>query len=360
MVPPQVRGTGGRHPPLSNGATGKEQVLAAEGSFTIEVVRGDVVESRHRIHAVIADRSGTIEFWGDRGRPTIPRSAIKSVQALPLFTTGAADHFDLSEEEVALACASHSGEREHLDAVLRWLERLGLDESDLECGPDVPMGRETKRAFYASGSQPSAMYNCCSGKHAGFLTIARHFDEPTAGYIARHSPVQQRVTGAIEAMTGVDLGGVGAGIDGCGIPVFALPLERLAFAMARLVDPTDLSAELADASQRVVGAAQRAFWVSGTDRTEHKIGARAVEPVVVKAGAEGVFMAALPERGLGIALKAADGTARASHASVKALLRRLGVITGIEAEPILNKAGDVSGELRAVIAVPERADLAPA
>lgn len=334
--------------------------MAADGSFTIEVVRGDVIESSHSIHAVIADRSGTIESWGDRRRPTIPRSAIKSVQAMPLLTTGAADTFSLSQEELALACASHSGEPEHVEAVLHWLERIGLMEGDLECGPDVPLGREAKREFYAARSAPSPVFNCCSGKHAGFLTLARHFGEPTAGYITPGSAIQQRVTSAIATMTDFDLADANPGIDGCGIPVFALPLERLSFAMARLADPTDLPTEMADAAVRISEAAQRVFWVSGTGRTEHKIGAEATEPVVVKAGAEGVFMAALPERGLGIALKAADGTARASHGAIKSLLRRLGVIPELDGEPILNKAGNVSGVLRAAIAAPERAVLASA
>lgn len=334
--------------------------MVTDGSFIIEVVRGDVVESRHVIHAVIADRSGTVDAWGHRGRPTIPRSAIKSIQALPLVTTGAADTFDVSQDELALACASHSGELEHVEAVLRWLNRLGLSEADLDCGPDVPLGRLAKREFYAAQSQPSPVFNCCSGKHTGFLTVARHFGEPTAGYIDRFSAVQARVTRTIEQLAGVDLRGETPGIDGCGIPVFAIPLQRLAFAMARLVDPEDLPTELADAAVRVVAAAQRAFWVSGTDRTEHKVGAEATEPVVVKAGAEGVFMAGLPDRGLGIALKSADGMARASHAAIIALLRHLGALPTVDAPPIHNKAGNVSGELRAVIATPERAVLVPA
>lgn len=332
--------------------------MATDGSFTIEVVRGDVVESKHRIHAVIADRSGTTESWGSRCRPTIPRSAIKAIQALPIVTTGAADAFDLSQEELALACASHSGEPEHVEAVLHWLSRLDLSEADLECGPDIPLGRAAKAEFHAARSHPSPVFNCCSGKHAGFLTAARHCGEPTAAYIERRSPVQRRVTSAIAELTGMDLAGVESGIDGCGIPVFALPLERLAFAMARLANPVDLASDLAEASARVVDAAQRVFWVSGTDRTENKVGPAATEPLVLKAGAEGVFMAALPDRGVGIALKSADGTPRASHGAIKAILGHLGVLPSPGNEPILNKAGTVSGELRSVITVPERADLA--
>ena len=335
--------------------------MTAVGSFTIEAVRGDVVESQHRIHAVVADRSGAVQVWGDGSRSTIPRSAIKSIQALPLVTTGAAVAFAVSQEELALACSSHSGEPEHVEAVLEWLHRLDLAEADLECGSDCPLGREAKREFYASRSQPSPVFNCCSGKHAGFLTVARQLGQPTAGYVERGSAVQQQVTRAIEVMADVDLSRQRSGIDGCGIPVFALPLDRLAFAMARLVDPTDLDAEMAEATERMVDAAQRAFWVSGTGRTEVEVCDVAGEPVVIKTGAEGVFMAGLPQRGLGIALKAVDGRARGSQAAIKALLRHLDVLPAIDgsAEPIHNKGGNLTGELRAVITAPDENRLQP-
>ena len=334
--------------------------MTADGEFTIEALRGGIVESQHRIHAVVADRAGAVQVWGDGRRATIPRSAIKSIQALPLITTGAADAFAVSQDEVALACASHSGETEHVNAVLHWLSRLDLAESDLECGPDLPLGREARRAFHAARAQARPVFNCCSGKHAGFLTVARQLDQVPAGYINRESVVQQQVTGAIEIMTDLDLSQQASGIDGCGIPVFALPLERLAFAMARLVDPSDLDTELAEATERVVDAAKRAFWVSGTGRTEVQVCKMASEPVVIKTGAEGVFMAGLPHRGLGLAVKAADGASRAAQAAIRALLRQLDVLPSAEdgpAEPIHNKDGKLTGELRAVITAPDQGRL---
>jgi L-asparaginase II len=298
--------------------------------------------------------------WGNGSRPTIPRSAIKAIQALPLVTTGAADACDLTEEELALACASHSAETEHVEMVLAWLERMGLSEDDLECGADRPLGQQARRDFYARREALRAVYNGCSGKHAGFLTVARQLGEPTAGYIEPTSAVQQHVTSAIETMTGLDLSGHQPGLDGCGIPVYAVPLQRLAFAMARLVDPSDLEPDLAKAASRVVGAARLAFWVSGTGRTEMIVGAHALEPVVIKTGAEGVFMAGLPERGLGIALKASDGAARAARVAIKALLRQLDALPPDQPEipiPIANKAGALVGELRPVLSAPEHATL---
>ena len=328
--------------------------MPAGGWFSIEVRRGDVVESVHRVHAVIADRNGSLSSWGDRQRPTIPRSAIKSIQALPIVTTGAADALAVTQNELALACASHSGEPEHVKAVLGWLDRLGLSEADLECGPDVPMGTDAKKEFYASGREPSPIYNCCSGKHAGFLTVARHLGHGTVGYVERSAQVQQLVTEAIGSLTGLDLSEAPWGHDGCGIPVFALPLERLAFAMARLVDPVDLHDDLAAAAERLVEAAQRAFWVSGTDRTEVAVTDAALEPVVLKTGAEGVFMVGLPERGVGLALKVADGASRAARAAVRAVLGHLDVLDADASgtPPLRNKAGREVGELRPLLATP--------
>lgn len=334
--------------------------MSGTGSFTIEVVRGGVVESSHVIHAVVADRQGRLEAWGDRHRPTIARSAIKAIQALPLVTTGAADAFDVSVEELALACASHSAEREHVDAVVAWLDRLGLSEGDLECGVDVPLGTAAKQEFIASGAEPHALLNGCSGKHAGFLTVHRHLDEPVQGYIDRTAVIQRLVTEATEVCTGFDLSAQRPGVDGCGIPVFAIPLQNLALAMARLVDPVDLPEAYANAAPRVAEAAQRSFWVAGTGRTEHRIEEQATEPVVTKAGAEGMFMAALPERGLGIALKSADGSARGSHAAIRAVLRHFGVLPVHEdprGEPLRNKAGNRSGEVREHLAAPQSASV---
>ncbi|MGF1596396.1 MAG: asparaginase [Acidimicrobiales bacterium] len=330
------------------------------GGFAVTATRAGVVESVHRVHAVVADRYGRLQVWGDRRRPTIARSAIKSIQALPIVVSGAAAAFDLADHELALACASHSGESEHVVAVTAWLRRLGLSEEDLECGPDRPLGTSARRAFIAAGGELRPILNGCSGKHAGFLTVARHLGAPMAGYIDASSAVQRHVTATVGHLTGVDLATVPTGVDGCGIPVHVLPLERLAFAMARLVDPVDLDDDVAAATPRIVAAAQLAFWVAGPGRTESWVADHAVEPVVVKTGAEGVFMAALPERGLGLALKVDDGTPRASRAAVKRLLAELGALDdgrGGQPVAIVNKAGREVGELGVEMANPEQATL---
>ena len=245
--------------------------------------------------------------------------------------------------------------------MLGWLDRLGLSEGDLECGPDTPIDTAAARQVFAAGGDPSPVYNCCSGKHAGFLSVANRLGVPPAGYIERRSPVQQLVTTSIEVFTGVDLAEAPSGRDGCGIPVFTLPLERLAFAMARLVDPVDLDPSVAAATGPVVDAAQLAFWVSGTGRTEAIVSDRASQPVVIKGGAEGVFMVGLPARGLGVALKADDGSARAASAAVTAILGHLDVLAGddVLADPVQNKAGLVVGSVRTLVPGPDHTTLAP-
>jgi len=335
--------------------------MAAASSFVIELSRGALVESRHVIHAVVSDHSGDVQYWGNRHRVTIPRSAIKSIQALPLVRSGAADACDVGREELALACASHSGEQGHVAAVAAWLDRLGLDESDLECGPSVPLGAAARETFLAQGTEPNALLNCCSGKHAGFLTLARHLGVATQGYIEPHSPVQRLVTEAIENLCAVDLSASDPGIDGCGIPTYGLPLENLAYGMAQLVRPGGLSSDWAEACRRVGESARLSWWVSGSDRTEVGIETEACEPVIVKTGAEGVYMAALPNRGLGIALKADDGATRAGDAAIRAILSHLGVVPALDdgiVTELRNKAGNLSGYSRASISAPRTVRIA--
>jgi len=295
--------------------------------LTIEVLRGDIVESVHNVNAVVSTADGVIEAWGDAGSPTIARSAIKSVQAIPLLACGAADAFSLTDEELGLACASHNAEPRHIEAVTAWLDRVGLDAGSLECGPSRPIGVAAADALVARGQQFEPIHNCCSGKHAGFLSIAQHIGVDPRGYIGIDHPVQKLVTAAVETFAGVSLDGASHGIDGCGIPVFAIPVRNLALAMARLVKPLGVPAEMAEAAQRLAAVLPAvSFWVSGTDRAEVDIAAAATEPIIAKTGAEGVFMAALPERGIGIALKAHDGARRAAEVAIGAVLHRLGAL----------------------------------
>ena len=302
----------------------------------------DSAESEHHIDAAIVDREGLVTTFGDGDRPTIPRSSIKPIQVLPLIRTGAADAFSVSDTELTLGAASHSGEAEHVAAVDSWLGRIGLDRSALECGPDRPISQDEADRLLRDGQRFEAIHNCCSGKHAGFLTIAQHLGVDPAGYIHREHPVQQLVTEAIAEYTGVDVASQTSGIDGCGIPTFAIPLHALAQSMTRLVSNDD------EASQRVTSAlAANPFWISGTDRMEVRVCDIATEPIVLKAGAEGVYMAGLPNRGMGVALKTNDGASRAAEIALAGILEHLGAIpAGLATTDVTNKAGTVVGTMQ--------------
>ncbi len=317
--------------------------------IAVELTR-DVVESVHLVDAVVATVDGPVTVWGDASAPIIPRSAIKPIQVLPLLRTGAAEAFGVSDIEVSLGAASHSGQPDHVKAVAAWLERIGYSSGVLECGPDRPIHVPSADDLLATGIPFAPIHNCCSGKHAGFLTVCRHLGFDPAGYIERAHPIQELVTAAIEEFTEVDLSDATNGADGCGIPTFTFPAHRLAHAMARLVTPAALDDVTAAAADRVVRSmSEHAWWMSGTDRAEDEFAEVASEPLVSKGGAEGVFMAALPERGIGIALKARDGAHRAADQAMAAVLANLDVLpAAIAVDPITNKAGTVVGEIRGV------------
>jgi len=323
----------------------------------VQVIRGGMTESRHRALAVIADRNGRIlDYWGNFERAIYPRSAVKPLQALPLIESGAADAFALGSEELALACASHSGEPVHTEAVAAWLERIGCSSADLECGAHPPYDTETARELVRQGREPTPLHNNCSGKHTGFLTVARHKGEPLSGYTAFTHPVQQRILGVLEQMTGQDLGDAPRGIDGCSIPTIAVPLGALAMAMARLADPVDLPDRRAEAALRIRAAwGAHPYLIAGRNRFDTLAMTAGEGRFMVKAGAEGVSCAALPEFGIGIAVKIEDGAGRAADVAMAALLRHVGALgdeaweslAGTPARPRLaNVRGTTVGEIR--------------
>lgn len=307
----------------------------------VQLTRGPVVESVHQIDVVVADSAGPALVWGDADRLVIPRSAAKFFQAVPLLATGAAERFAVTDAEVMLACSSHSAEPGHVEAVRTWLERLELTEEHLECGPDTPINDRAAEDIFRRGDGPAPILNCCSGKHTGFLAVARHLDLDPSGYIEPDHPVQRLVTEAVAHYVGHDLSTQEPGRDGCGIPTFAIPLAKLARGMVELISANETDR----AAARIVAAsADNHFWISGTGRCEMTLGAAASEPLVIKGGAEGVYMAALPERGLGIALKVRDGAGRAAEAAIASVLSGLGVVTEDEARrPLYNKAGTEIG-----------------
>ncbi len=291
----------------------------------LEVVvhRGALEESCHRVHAVVAAADGgLVAAHGVAGRPTFARSAVKAIQALALVETGAADRFGFGPDHLALACSSHSGTPLHVATAAAMLAAAGLDEAALACGAHWPLHDPSARELARGSATPTALHNNCSGKHAGFLAVARHLGLPVAGYETPDHPVQQRVATALADLTGVALAATDRAIDGCSVPTFAVPLDRLAVAFARLGTGEGLSADRAGAAARLRAAvAAHPLLVAGPGRFDTRVIEAWGGRVFVKSGAEGVLCAALPEAGLGIAVKAEDGAQRASEVALASLLR---------------------------------------
>lgn len=288
----------------------------------VEVTRGQMTESRHRGAIAIFDANGDpVLRIGDTGARVFPRSAIKALQALPLIESGAADALGYEAPELALACSSHNGEERHVNAARVMLIKAGLDEDALECGSQWPSRLEDVASLVRADETPCALHNNCSGKHAGFLGLAKAMGLKTKGYVEAEHPVQQEIRLVLESLTGDSLTADVCGTDGCSIPTYASPLDGFARAFAAFGTGEGLEPKRAEAAQRLLRACvENPFMVAGTGRfcTRAMEGLR--QRVFVKTGAEGVFCAAIPELGLGIALKCDDGAPRASEVMMAAVL----------------------------------------
>ncbi|MGE0750777.1 MAG: asparaginase [Variibacter sp.] len=288
----------------------------------IEAWRGERVESRHRGSIAVVDADGaTVLALGDVEQAVYPRSAIKALQALPLIESGAADRFKLDDEQLALACASHNGEPVHAATAARTLAAAGRDATTLECGAHWPSNDAAARALAATGAAPSALHNNCSGKHAGFVCAACAMGVDHHGYVDPRHPLQREIKAGIERIAGVKLDA--PAIDGCSAPNWPAPLPALAFAFARFGAGQGLSPETAKAAARLRAAcAAKPWFVAGSGRFCTKVMEHFGARVFVKTGAEGVFCGALPELGLGIAVKADDGAKRAAETMMAAMIAR--------------------------------------
>jgi L-asparaginase II len=291
----------------------------------VEVLRGGRVESRHSGAVAVFDDAGrAVLSLGDIDHPVFPRSAVKAIQALPLVESGAADAFGFGDKELALACASHSGEARHVALAQEMLAAASLDGQALECGAHWPTSQEAMLALARSGGKPSALHNNCSGKHAGFLCACRHMRINHPGYVEPDHPYQQAIARTMQEVTGAEHGERNRGIDGCSIPTYAVPLKNLAIGFARMATGAGLPADRASAATRLLAACMvEPFFVSGTDKADLKLMQAAPGRIFVKTGAEGVYCAAVPDLGLGIALKCDDGQGRASEVVVAAVLAKV-------------------------------------
>jgi L-asparaginase II len=288
----------------------------------IAVARGTRVESRHCGAAVVTDSRGRIvAAWGDVQQTIYPRSAVKPLQVLAWLEIGKLE--TAGDAEIAVAAASHHGEPFHLACVIAWLARLHLSEADLICGPHPPLSEEAAHQLMRAGELPRRSHNNCSGKHAGFLAACRALDLPVAGYGDVDHPVQVRVRQLLSEMGGTTVHATDAAVDGCGVPTFALPLQAVALAFARLSRPEELPSHRAAAANRLLAAiAAEPRMLSGSAGFDSRVVAVSQGTVIAKTGAEGVYAAVLRDAGLGIAVKIDDGASRAARAVIAALIRR--------------------------------------
>lgn len=290
-----------------------------------EIWRGPFLESVHLGHAVVCDASGEIvQAWGDPNAIVLPRSSFKMLQALPLVESGAADAYGLKAEHLALACASHQGAEIHSSRVLAWLEHLGLSDDDFRCGPEEPRDRDARDELIRDGASPCRYHNNCSGKHSGFLTLNKHLGGGSE-YVDPTHPVQVAVRAAFEEVTGLE--SPGFGIDGCSAPSFATTVHGMARAMAAFAAAQEGADTRQSAAVRLRDA-MTAFpeLVAGEGRACTELMRAMDGRVALKTGAEAFFIAIIPEKKLGVALKIVDGTARGAECAIASILVKLGVL----------------------------------
>ena len=323
----------------------------------VEVWRGDILESRHRGHvAVCGPDSELIDAWGDSDAVILPRSSCKMVQALPLIESGAAEATGLTQRHLALSCASHEGAHLHTDFVTVWLKDLGLSDQDLICGAQPPRDRAAKFELIRAHEKPGRVHNNCSGKHTGFLTLAKHLGA-SLDYVALDNPVQLRCRAVIEELSDVPVAGYG--IDGCSAPNFSTTVRGLARSMAFFATANSRSDARSKAAVRLCEAMiAHPELVAGDGHPCTELMRACEGRAAIKNGADGVYTAILPGRGIGVGLKISDGADRGSNSLIAALLIRLGALDPAHpvaikcmTGPVTNWAGDAVGRLQPVAGI---------
>ena len=331
----------------------------------VEVRRGPIVESRHRGHIAVVDPNGhMLADLGVADTVTYLRSSLKAFQALPVLLSGAADHFEFNDKEVALACASHNGEPMHTEIVAGMLHKIGVGPELLQCGIHEPYSVAAAQTLRDRGDKPTALHNNCSGKHAAMLAFAKHLRAPLETYLDPTHPVQQAIVDVVSRFSDLPVNDLILGVDGCSAPVVAMPLKSMALAYARLVNPPQgFTHELREACKRIVKVMTTYPELIGgsTDRLDTEIMKAIPGQLISKVGAEGVYTAGIVpnaryREGFGLALKIEDGDDhRARPTVVIEALRQLGMlgdgalhsVARYASFPVKNRKGNIVGEIRA-------------
>jgi L-asparaginase II len=324
----------------------------------VHVERGGLLECCHRGHIAVVDFKGNIKAYaGDPEVVVFSRSTVKPMQTLTVLESGAARQFGLTDEELAVMSASHQGEDFHLKNVESILKKAGIDSNALLCGPHPPFHKETANQMKENKIEPTKLHNNCSGKHAGMLALCRFLNANLESYLALDHPVQQLMQRMIAELCGISPKQMSTGVDGCGVPVFAMPLHRLAYGMARLGQPSDLSPNRSQYCRRIVTSIlQYPYHLAGSNSFGPSLITTVERRMIAKGGAEGMFAIILPDDGLGIVIKIEDGSGRAIPPAIIETLKQLDLITPTELAKLnhfhqpnnMNWVGIKVGEIRPV------------
>ena len=317
--------------------------------------RGNAIESRHRGSVAVVESSGRVfAALGDVQRAVFPRSAIKFLQTIPFVESGAVEAFSLDDRHIALACASHNGEPIHAGLAQDWLERINCKHDDLECGAELPLHQSTQFELMSEGRGPQRVHHNCSGKHLGFLSTCKQLGEQTHNYRLYNHSAQQRWFEVLESLSNTRIAQLPWGYDGCAIPALAIPLQRIALAMARFGDVSRFAGERREAVERIHAAiTSNPYLVAGKERLCTALMERLAPNILVKVGADGVYTAAIPEHGLGVALKIDDGHDGAARVALGAVLQGLGLLPADDVKAlseffrpsINNSRGETTGRI---------------
>lgn len=346
---------------MSNRPSYNHETHKLQGEPFIEVTRGDMVESIHYIAACAIDASGEVIFaLGDVDARVYLRSTAKPFIAAAAIAAGAHERFNLEPREIAVMAASHTGQPFHIEAVRSILAKIGMGESALQCGVHAPYNAAAAKELERAGIAPSAVHNNCSGKHAGILALCKIVGSDPSTYLDVDNVAEQRILEFCARASGMSTDDFMLGVDGCGIPVYGLPLRNAALSFMRFATLKGLESIDAHAL-RIVRDAMIAYpeYVSGSGEFDTRLMQNASGAIACKSGAEGVHGTAHIERGAGLIVKVVDGGSRGRAPAVLAALRRLGLLNeatltklaDLERPIVYNRAGRAVGEVRAASTV---------
>ena len=324
----------------------------------LNVTRGNNVENIHRGDIAVVDSQGNlIAYKGDWGKVTFMRSCAKPLQASTVLESGAAEHFNLEDKEIAIMCASHYAEKFHTDTVEGILNKIGLSEESLMLGASYSLKENVTEEMVRSGEVRRKLFNNCSGKHAGMLALAVHKGYDKSSYMELENPIQQAMLKTVAEYCEYDVGKIGIGIDGCGVPVFALPIYNMALAFAKLADRSKLQGERKKAAEKLVKCmTSYPEMIAGTGGFCSELMRHTKGRILAKLGADGVYCVSLLDKNIGIAVKVEDGNVKASSSAVMETLIQLNalmqeeiqLLKGFYIKENINTAKYKVGEIRPV------------